>query len=284
MTTVPTPSAFGAALRRSRLAAGLSQEALAERAGLSARAVSDLERGINRAPRADTLALLADALCLGPEDRAALRAAAQPAAQLAGAPDPPHNLPAPLTSFIGRERDVAETARRLGAGRLVTLTGTGGTGKTRLALRVAETLLARERFPGGVWLVEFAALTDPAAVPQAVATVVGVREEPGRPLLATLCDALRPERLLLVLDNCEHLVGACAALAEALLRSCPDVRILATGREPLGLAGETVWRVPSLALPALLTRSRGPRSRRSPGRRPCACSPTGPGRRSPGSA
>ena len=103
--------------------------------------------------------------------------------------------------------------------RLLTLTGPGGTGKTRLALQAAADAL--EAYPDGVWLVELAALADPALVPQAVAAAVGVREEPGRPLLATLTDALRPKRLLLVLDNCEHLLDACARLADALLRACP---------------------------------------------------------------
>ena len=159
----------------------------------------------------------------------------------------PHNLPLQLTSFVGRERELGEVAALLGAHRLVTLTGPGGTGKTRLALQAAAEAL--EAYPDGVWLVDLAALADPALVPQAVAAAVGVREEPGRPLLATLADALRPRRLLLLLDNCEHLLDACARLADALLRACPHVTILATSREALGLAGETAWRVPSLAVP-----------------------------------
>ena len=148
---------------------------------------------------------------------------------------------------MGRERELGEAAALLGAHRLVTLTGPGGTGKTRLALQAAAEVL--EAHPDGVWLVELAALADPALVPQAVAAAVGVREEPGRPLPATLTDALRPKRLLLVLDNCEHLLDACARLADALLRACPHVRVLATSREALGLAGETAWRVPSLTVP-----------------------------------
>src|SRR5262249_40856808 len=127
----------------------------------------------------------------------------------------PHNLPLQLTSFVGREPELAAVTALLGQHRLVTLTGVGGTGKTRLALQAAAELLGA--YPDGAWLVELAALSDPALVPQAVAAAVGVREEPGRPLLATLTDALRPRRLLLVLDNCEHLLDACARLAEALL-------------------------------------------------------------------
>jgi predicted ATPase/class 3 adenylate cyclase len=165
----------------------------------------------------------------------------------------PHNLPLQLTSFVGRERELAAVAALLGGGpsgpRLVTLTGPGGTGKTRLALQAAADAL--EAHPDGVWLVELAALADPALVPQAVAAPVGVREEPGRPLAATLTDALRPKRLLLLLDNCEHLVDACARLAEALLRACPALRVLATSREALGVAGEAPYPVPPLSLPEL---------------------------------
>src|SRR4029453_14509332 len=107
----------------------------------------------------------------------------------------------------------------------------------------------RPGFADGVWLVELAALADPALVPQAVGTAGGVREEPGRPLLATLTDALRHRHLLLLLDNCEHLLDACARLADALLRACPHLTVLATSREGLGIGGEVTWRVPSLALP-----------------------------------
>jgi predicted ATPase/class 3 adenylate cyclase len=159
----------------------------------------------------------------------------------------PNNLPLQLTSFVGRERELAAVRERLTRHRLLTLTGPGGTGKTRLALQVAADLLPE--YPDGVWLVELAALADPALVPQAVAQAVGVREEPGRPLLATLADALRPRRLLLLLDNCEHLLDACARLVDALLRACPRLAVLATSREALGIAGEAPHRVPSLALP-----------------------------------
>ena len=159
----------------------------------------------------------------------------------------PHNLPLQLTSFVGRERELGAVAAQLRAHRLVTLTGPGVVGKTRLALQAAADAL--ERYPDGVWLAELGALADPALVPQAVAAAVGVREEPDRPLLATLTDALRPKRLLLVLDNCEHLLDACARLAEALLRAGPGVRVLATSRAPLGAAGEALSPVPPLGLP-----------------------------------
>ena len=158
------------------------------------------------------------------------------------------NLPAlQLTSFVGREREMAEIKNRLAAARLLTLLGPGGTGKTRLALQVGSDLL--EQFPKGVWLVELAPLSDPDLVIQTVATVFNVREAAGRPLLDSLIDYLKPRELLLVLDNCEHLIESSANLAGALLRGCPQLRIMATSREPLGVPGEATYRVPPLSRP-----------------------------------
>jgi predicted ATPase/class 3 adenylate cyclase len=159
----------------------------------------------------------------------------------------PNNLPRELTSFVGRERELADVKRLLADSPLVTLTGTGGCGKTRLALQVAANLL--DAHPDGVWFVDLAPLADPALVSQAVAAALGVRDMPDRPLLAALGDFLHGRELLLLLDNCEHLLAACAHLADALLRAGPRVRLLATSRELLGIAGETAWRVPSLSLP-----------------------------------
>ncbi len=161
----------------------------------------------------------------------------------------PNNLPHQVTSFIGREWEMAEVKRLLPTTRLLTLTGPGGCGKTRLALQVAADLL--EEFANGVWLAELAALSDSALVPQAVASALGVREEPGRSLLATLADYLQPKQLLLVLDNCERLIGACAPLAAALLRACPSLKILALSWEVLGIAEEVTYHVPALSLPDL---------------------------------
>ena len=161
----------------------------------------------------------------------------------------PDNLPLQLTSFVGRERELAEAACLLLTTRLLTLTGAGGSGKTRLALEVASQLL--KGFPGGAWLVELAALSDPELVPQVTASTFGVREAPGLDLTEMLVDTLKPRHVLIVLDNCEHLIEACAQLAEKLLRACPRLRILATSREPLRIAGELIWLVPGLSLPDL---------------------------------
>src|SRR6266545_2735781 len=197
------------------------------------------------------------------------------------------NLPAQLTSFVGREQAITDVTQLLTTARLVTLTGPGGTGKTRLALQVAAELALtpnpspiamgegsktpapprlpqRERpvlsvvegglggegrFPDGVWLVELAPLADATLVPRAVASALGLREEAGRPILATLTDFLRARHLLLILDNCEHVLEACAQLTAALLRGCPNLHILASSREALGSAGEAPFRVPSLSTP-----------------------------------
>jgi predicted ATPase/class 3 adenylate cyclase len=170
----------------------------------------------------------------------------------------PNNLPVQLTSFIGRERELAQLKKYLfpllpsldkGAepARLLTLTGVGGTGKTRLALQAAAEVL--EEYPDGVWLVELASISDPQFLTHSIASVMHLSEQPGRQLIELLQDALRNRRLLFVLDNCEHITEAVARLADRLLRGCPKIQILATSREPLGIAGETIWSVPSLALP-----------------------------------
>ena len=162
---------------------------------------------------------------------------------------PPSNLPLQLSSFVGREKELAEVRRLLQDTRLLTLTGPGGCGKTRLAVVAANELLGR--FEDGVWLVELAPLADPSLVPQAVASTLGVRERPGSSLAVALSDYLRTRKLLLILDNCEHLIDACAELAEAWLHSSPGLRVLATSREALGITGEVAWPVPSLSLPDL---------------------------------
>ncbi len=162
-------------------------------------------------------------------------------------PEPANNLPVQTTSFVGRQTALTAVERLLTGHRLVTLTGPGGTGKTRLALQVAATVASR--FSDGVWLIDLAAVNDGRLVLQRVASVLGVHEEPNRPLVTTLVAALQARQMLLILDNCEHLVAACAALAEALLPACPQVHVLASSREALGSPGEVIFRVPSLSLP-----------------------------------
>lgn len=159
-----------------------------------------------------------------------------------------NNLPEQLTSFIGRAKEIDEVCELLSKTRLLTLTGSGGCGKTRLSLQVASRVL--DQYRDGVWFVEFAALTDPSLVPNTVAVALGLTEQPGKPIEQTLLDYLKAKQLLLVLDNCEHLLLACAQLAEAVLRQCPSVVVLANSREGLAIGSELVYRVPSLSLPS----------------------------------
>jgi predicted ATPase/DNA-binding SARP family transcriptional activator len=160
---------------------------------------------------------------------------------------PKNNLPLQLSTFIGREKELIEITNLVVNNRLVTLTGAGGIGKTRLSIQVGFALL--NDFPNGMWLVELAPLSDPELVPQAVLTALGLIEQSGRSLLEILTDFLRSKRALLILDNCEHLIQACAQLAQDTLHSCPDLHILATSREALGIPGETLYLVPTLTTP-----------------------------------
>jgi len=160
----------------------------------------------------------------------------------------PHNLPVQLTSFIGRETNIVEVKQLLAKTRLLTLTGSGGCGKTRLSLQVGAEVL--DDYADGVWLVELAPVADPNLVLQTVASALGLREQAARPLLETVIDYLKPKTLLLLLDNCEHLLEASAQLADALLKACPALKILASSREGLGIAGEQTYRPPSFARPS----------------------------------
>jgi predicted ATPase/class 3 adenylate cyclase/DNA-binding CsgD family transcriptional regulator len=160
----------------------------------------------------------------------------------------PNNLPVELSSFVGRGRELAEVGEALASARVLTLTGAGGCGKTRLALQAAAD--AVDRYPDGVWWVELAPLADPALLGEAVAATLGVRPFPDVTAVQAVIDYLAPKRALVALDNCEHLLGPCTELVEALLRGCPGLTVLVTSREPLGLPGEHRWRVPSLSLPA----------------------------------
>src|SRR5215831_4045828 len=159
-----------------------------------------------------------------------------------------NNLPSQVSSFIGRDAELAEVRRLVAGSRLVTLTGAGGAGKTRLGLQAAAGLL--DGSGDGVWFADLAPLQDPDLVTATVAHVLGIREDPSRPLIDTLTDAVGRRSLLVLLDNCEHVIDACSKLADALLRACPNITLLATSREPLRIDGEQVHRVPSLGTPA----------------------------------
>src|SRR5215207_4988371 len=252
MVSAASPS-FGDLLRRLRTTASLSQEALAERAGLSVRGISDLERDLRQAPRLETVRLLADALALTVDDRAALLASARPAVWPEGLSRPaiptPVSMLALLTRLIGRETEVA-TLRSLLRNddvRLVSLTGPGGSGKTRLAIAVAMGMV--DEFPDGVVFVDLSPLTDPDLVVPTIAAALGVREVIGQPLLETLSTFLASKWLLLVLDNCERVLGAATDIV-TLLAASPGLSVLATSREPLHVRGERVFPLLPLPLPA----------------------------------
>ena len=251
---------FGEQLRRHREAAGLTQEELAERAGLTAHAIGALERGRRQRPYPHTVRALADALALADVERATLLAAVprrgDGIADAAAGPPPArlegrsHNLALQPTPLLGREEDIAAARQQLLAegARLLTLAGPGGVGKTRLALAVADEL--RESYPHGAWFVDLAPLADPALVPAAIAHTLSVREAGARPLPAVLAAYLEERRLLLVLDNFEHLLPAATTVAD-LLASCPGLAVLVTSRERLRLRWERALTVPPLALPDL---------------------------------
>ena len=226
---------FGAMLKRLRDRAGLTQEELASRAGLTAKAVSALERGERRRPYPHTVRSLADALALTDAERASLAAAVPGRGENAtDAGTPPAVLPEPATALVGRERDVGAVVGLIGPpeNRLVTLTGPGGVGKTRLSTEVARALLAAGSFPDGASFVALAPLEDDSLVlPTIAQALLGAGETEGGSSSAALRAYLREKRLLLVLDNFERLLGAAPEVA-ALLEACPGLAVLATSRAP----------------------------------------------------
>ena len=247
-------TSFGDLLRRFRLAAGLTQEELAERAGLSRRGITDLERGARTTPRRETLGLLANALGLGGSDRdtfvatARRRSCAPAASPLQTLDTQRHNLPIQPTALLGREQEVAAACALLHRDdvRLVTLTGPGGIGKTCLAVEVAAELL--DDFPDGVWFVRLSGLTDPALVVPTVAQTLGLREQGSQPFAEILRQHLRHRRLLLVLDNFEQVAAAAPEVA-ALLAAAPRLSVLVTSRVTLHLRGERDYPLAPLPLP-----------------------------------
>jgi predicted ATPase/DNA-binding XRE family transcriptional regulator len=248
---------FGDLLRRYRLEAGLSQLELAERARMSARGISALERGERRTPQRETLALLANALALAGERALEFEAAANPVGSRKpgghAAPNgtrggPSSNLPLSLTSFVGRGAEVAGIAQLLRTQRLVTVTGAGGIGKTRTALEVGAALF--EAGTGDVRLVELGTVGDGERVVPAIAEALGLPESPNHPPLKTLVAFLERKTITLVLDNCEHVLAEVRAVTSELLRRCAGVRVLATSREPLNVGGEHVYPLDPLPAPA----------------------------------
>ena len=238
----PTLEEAHASLMRLYALLGQEGEALAQydrlRVALSKRLGTEPSSATNR---------LRDEIASGEFTSAPFSPAAGPPQGEEPVESPRHNLPVPRTSFVGREREMLEVKRELAMTQLLTLTGTGGSGKTRFALEVARSLLGA--YPDGVWLVELAPLSEGALIPQAVARALGAQERPGEPLTDTLAEVLRTEQTLLVLDNCEHVVEAVAQLVDVLLDACQRLRVLATSREVLGIAGETTWLVSSLSVP-----------------------------------
>jgi predicted ATPase len=241
---------FGELLREFRLAAGISQEELAERARLSSGAISTLERSAHRAPQHQTLGLLAEGLRLDAGGRARLETAAALGRRRGARARPDGagndgtpvlgNVPKVLTSFRGRDAELERLDGLLASRRIVTLLGPGGVGKTRLALEAARTKLAAATFADGFWFLEFAPLGSAQLLITALARVLGVREAAGVPLIETLVNAIAGKRMLFIFDNCEHVIEECARIAERLTQACPNVVVLATTREALQIDAECV--------------------------------------------
>jgi predicted ATPase/DNA-binding XRE family transcriptional regulator len=247
-------SEFGEQLRRHRRAAGFSQEYLAERARLSATAIGLLERGLRRAPRHETIALLVRALDLSQAESAELEAAANSGRARLGR-DIHDELPEPITSFVGRADEIV-TLCGLVLGneqRLITITGPGGVGKSRLALETARRVI--DDFADGAYVVPFAGITDPQLVALAIVNAIGARERADRSLNELLQSTLKNRSALIVLDNCEHLLESVAHVAVSIVTACPRIRLLVTSRERLRIAGELTFNLSALPYPLVATRT-----------------------------
>jgi predicted ATPase/DNA-binding XRE family transcriptional regulator/tetratricopeptide (TPR) repeat protein len=242
---------FGTWLRKQRRALDLNRQAFADQVGCAEVTLRRIEAGTLK-PSKELANILLEKLDIPETDRSqwigfARGLSGLPSKSIPSSNKPKSNLPAPLTTFIGREKEQADVIRLLGKHRLVTLTGSGGVGKSRLSIKVGEQIL--ENYADGVWLVELAPILDPLLVPRTTAIAISLRDEPQRPIIDMLSDYLREKKMLLILDNCEHLLDSCAQLADTLLKRCPALKILATSREALGMLGEAVYHVPSLELP-----------------------------------
>ena len=249
---LPKTISFGEWLRQYRRMLDLTQQELADQAGCARITLRRIEADALK-PSKELALILLEKLGIPEMERLQW---IQFARGLSGFPEksihlstsqPNTNLPTPLTSFIGREKEQAEIKNLIAKNRLVTLTGAGGIGKTRLSIQVASR--EENDFPNGIWLVEFAPISDPALVPQVILTTLSLSEQTGRSPLRTLSDFLQAKRALLILDNCEHLITACAQICNDLLTQCPKLKILATSREPLNISGETIWQVTTLSIP-----------------------------------
>lgn len=242
---------FGNWLRKQRRALDLSQQAFANQVGCAEVTLRRIEAGTLK-PSKELASILLEKLGIPETERLQWISFARglsgfPNSSIPVSKKPITNLPAPLTTFIGREKEQSDVIELITKHRLVTLTGLGGIGKTRLSTKVGEQVL--RDYDDGVWFVEFAPVLDPLLVPRTTAIAIGLRDEPQRPVIDMLSDYLTEKQTLIILDNCEHLPGACAQLAEILLRRCSRLKILATSREPLNITGEALYRVPSLGLP-----------------------------------
>jgi predicted ATPase/DNA-binding XRE family transcriptional regulator len=246
-------TSFGKWLRKQRRALDLSRQALADQAGCAEVTLRRIEAGTLK-PSRELASILLEQLGIPELKRERWISFARGTGSLptehpvAHDNQPVTNLPAALTSFIGREKEQADVIRLLDKHRLVTLTGSGGVGKSRLSIKIGEQVL--ENYAHGVWFIELASLNNPVLLPQTVIALFGISPQSDIPYMELLVNFLRLKSLLLILDNCEHLVDGCAHFTDLLLKSCPGLKILATSREPIGVLGEALYRVPSLGLPA----------------------------------
>jgi len=242
---------FGKWLRKQRRALDLSRQAFANQVGCAEVTLRRIEAGTLK-PSKELTGILLDKLGIPETERPQWISFAR---GLSGLPFPSSpsskkpitNLPAPLTTFIGREKEQSDVVGLIAKHRLVTLTGSGGVGKTRLSIKVGEQILGN--YAGGVWLVELASLSNPALISQTFASLFGLTAQSTISFTDLLINFLRAKSVLLIVDNCEHLLDACAHFIDTLLKSCPHLKIIATSREPLGITGEAIYLVPSLELP-----------------------------------